>query len=694
MVTPATVQSHRRALDKFELTKSKDAKRAIEQLVRVSDKMEKMVVPGALDRTLEIQKRLSKFETRISLVGQVKAGKTALANAMIGQPGLLPSDVNPWTSVITSLHMNTAQPAGKSAVFQFFDKEEWSEMTTMGGRLGELAARTNFEDEAEEMRDQVRELQGRAKQRLGVNFKLLLGNTHSFGEFDHGLVKRYVCLGDDDETGNGSNGRFADLTKSADLYFDNPQFPLPVVIRDTPGVNDPFLVREAVTLNNLAETDICVICLSAHQALSTVDIGLINIIMGLQHEQIILFVNRIDELEDPHRQINEIDSYIRRTLKTQKLPQDIPIVFGSAKWGQADISGDYDALSEQSRAAYQSLKDSRASSGNVTRLPNGKSAVESDLSGISQLMKVIDAKSAHDVSWPFIEKLRDECLDLVNQSTLLLRDAVGSQNTAGATMSASDLSARIAQIISKLNDDYDALTKSSLKMTTYAMSDVYRSFILNGKRDLEKLVDKGEGLKQWSPETETLRRDLISAYNNFSNKCTAQLREIMQETADSIAGLYADVLGTESGLFPVVGPTFSRPKTPVFLMKTMTIDLSTGWLGRMFSKQRKKATYVANFEKLATEEMAATIHDLQQDYIQEFATQTRVQLQGFMDEHIKTLRNLVLPADAPEVAQMRQSFGLEREVTQRIAALDEIRDALHHVTRHDCDISHLSVTAI
>ena len=693
MSSSSTVPSHRQASNDHLFSKSKDAKLAIDQLTSVANQMEKLVVPGALDRTLEMQKRLSKFKTRISLVGQVKAGKTALANAVIGRPGLLPSDVNPWTSVITSLHVNAVHPAGKTAVFKFFDKDEWTDMTTMGGRLGEMADRANFEDEAEEMREQVRELQARAKQRLGVNFKLLLGNTHSFGEFDDALVKRYVCLGDEEETGAGSGGRFADLTKSADLYFDNPTFPLPLVVRDTPGVNDPFLVREAVTLNNLADSDICVIVLSAHQALSTVDIGLINIIMGLQHEQIVLFVNRIDELEDPHRQVSEIEGYIRQTLKAQNLPQDIPIVFGSAQWGEAAIAGDLSVLSARSRVAYEGLQQARADESNVTPLNGEIGIVDNDLSGISQLLKVIDDKVANDVSWPFLESLRDDCLDLVNQSTVLLRDAVSGHSAAQSSMSAAEVSARIAEIVSTLNDDFDSLNQSSLKMTTYAMSDVYRSFILNGKRDLEKTIDKGKGLKQWSPDTETLRRELISAYNDFSNKCTVRLSEIMQEAADNIAALYADVLDSEASLFPVVGPTIGRPKTPVFLMKTMTIDVSAGWLGRLLSKQRKKATCIANFETLATEEMSSTINDLQQDYIQEFATQTRIQLQGFVNEHIKTLRNLALPVDAPEVTQMRQSFGLENEVNHRIAALDQIRDALHEIVRHDQTDGPVAVSA-
>ena len=45
---------------------------------------------------------MASFSAIVTLVGQVKAGKTALTNALAGTPGLLPMDVNPWTSRITS----------------------------------------------------------------------------------------------------------------------------------------------------------------------------------------------------------------------------------------------------------------------------------------------------------------------------------------------------------------------------------------------------------------------------------------------------------------------------------------------------------------------------------------------------------------------------------------------------------------
>ncbi len=100
-----------------------------------------------LDRIVE---RIDAFEPSVSLLGQVKAGKSTLLNALIGRPGFLPADVNPWTSVITNVHLNSPRrPLKTRALFRFFDALEWERLALTGGRLGEMARRAGFTDEAE-----------------------------------------------------------------------------------------------------------------------------------------------------------------------------------------------------------------------------------------------------------------------------------------------------------------------------------------------------------------------------------------------------------------------------------------------------------------------------------------------------------------------------------------------------------------
>ena len=299
---------------------------------------------GAERAARKLQRQLRRIEPSATLIGQVKAGKTSLVNALVGWPDLLPSDVNPWTSVVTSLHLSPRPHlGGDHASFRFFEEDEWTRLLDRGGRIGELAGRAGAEDEVAKVTQQLAAMREKSRRRLGNKFEMLMGQEHDYGYLDSELVERYVCLGDDfeDDTETGATqGRFADITKSADLYIQRDAWPIDFCLRDTPGVNDTFMMREQITIRAIRESRMCVVVLSAHQALSTVDLALIRLISNLDSREVILFVNRIDELSDPARQVPEIRDSIRRTLTDHRGPADAEIVFGSAYWANHALAGE------------------------------------------------------------------------------------------------------------------------------------------------------------------------------------------------------------------------------------------------------------------------------------------------------------------------------------------------------------------
>jgi len=271
-------------------------------------------------QTRRLEEKIDAFEPAVTLIGQIKAGKTALLNSMLGTPGFLPSDVNPWTSVVTSLHLNARnRPKDTRALFRFFDEEEWDRLVSTGGRLGELAQRVGFEDEYEEIRQQIDHVREKSRTRLGKRFEMLLGTSHRYDELNPDLINRYVCHGGWTGEPDQSQGQFADITKIADLYLDLPGYPNGLCLRDTPGVNDTFMMREQITINAIRDSRLCIVVLSAHQALSTMDMALLRLIASVDARDVVVFVNRIDELDDPTTQVPEIAESFRRTLKKQRI---------------------------------------------------------------------------------------------------------------------------------------------------------------------------------------------------------------------------------------------------------------------------------------------------------------------------------------------------------------------------------------
>ena len=81
-----------------------------EDLRKALHKLEGAVVPEDVTSIADVIDGFDAFSAEVSLIGQVKAGKTALTNALLGVNDLLPSDVNPWTSVVTSMHINCIPP--------------------------------------------------------------------------------------------------------------------------------------------------------------------------------------------------------------------------------------------------------------------------------------------------------------------------------------------------------------------------------------------------------------------------------------------------------------------------------------------------------------------------------------------------------------------------------------------------------
>jgi hypothetical protein len=342
----------------------------VRELRTVDEALERLLKVGDADAEpaiRDLRRQIRAFEPSGHDDRAGEGGQDVAGERHGGRPGLLPADINPWTSVITSLHVSPRiRESAQHAKFRFFSEEEWSNLLNRGGRVGELARRAGADKELETVRAQLEEMREKSRQRLGKRFELLLGQEHDYGYVDPELVERYVCLGDDvDPTMEPDNGqgRFADITKSAELYLSQQGLVWPMCVRDTPGVNDTFLVREQITVNAIRSSRVCVVVLSAHQALSTVDMALIRMIANIRARDVIIFVNRVDELGDPVREIPEIRDSIRETLQAQNGPADATILFGSAHWATHALDGDWDDLGEASAQALVQMAEHEARGG-------------------------------------------------------------------------------------------------------------------------------------------------------------------------------------------------------------------------------------------------------------------------------------------------------------------------------------------
>jgi hypothetical protein len=111
------------------------------------------------------------------------------------------------------------------------------------------------------------------------------------------------------------------------------------VIIDTPGTNDPYLVRDEIARRTLESAHIHIVVLTPQQALSTADVALLRILRGLNKDRIVVFLNRIDQLGDLVRDVPIIVRHIREGLRRELPGAAFPVVAGSAFWADLALRG-------------------------------------------------------------------------------------------------------------------------------------------------------------------------------------------------------------------------------------------------------------------------------------------------------------------------------------------------------------------
>lgn len=619
---------------------------------------------------------LMAFEPSVTLLGQVKAGKTALVNAMAGWTDLLPSDVNPWTSVVTSLHLTPhAHEQTHRAAFRFFGADEWDRLMQKGGRLGEMADRVGAAGEVQKIREQIEAMREKSRARLGKKFELLLGQSHDYGYFDKNLIERYICLGDlfDEEAQSTDQGRFADITKSADLYLRAPEFPVPLCLRDTPGVNDTFMMREQVTIQAIRNSRLCVMVLSAHQALSSVDMAVIRLISNLDARDVIIFVNRIDELSDPAAQIDEIRQSIRETLRAQNGPDEAEILFGSAYWGAKVLANDIETMTEDSAEALFNWAAKAIPPGGEDQSP---AQMVWDLSGLPALFRAIGTRIASGAGREVLTKTARNAMNLAN--SLKVSEAI-TVSAQGGLPDGIDPHAIRTALDAIADRHLTALKKdlSGIVASYHARSDrAHGNFLDRATYSLIKHLETHGEAPIWSYDPTGLRMLLRSAYTVFGTQSRNAAQRRYDAAATEIAALYAASFGGVVNGLGIEAPAPPDLAAPVVLGQTIALDFKDGWWASWWRRTRGYKAFAESFRAMIKAETDCILAELKYDHADRLQVSALKTLDGFLQEQRALLTDLANKAtDGTDAVDAALSID---EQAHRKRALEDTMRTLSH----------------
>ena len=588
-----------------------------------------------------MQHELDAFAPAVTFIGQIKSGKTTLVNAMAGHPGLLPADVNPWTSVVTSIHLNVPRAKGAPvASFQFFDAGEWDHLVQNGGRIGELSARTGADKEMDRLRAQVAEMYEKTKNRLGRKFELLLGQTHNYQHLDDDLVQRYVCLGDDFDTDSAADrqGQFADITKSADLYLTASNLPIACTIRDTPGMNDTFLMREQITIRSIRDSKICVVVLSAHQALNSVDMGLIRMISNVKSRQVVIFVNRVDELANPAEQIPEVRDSLIRTLADNGGPENPTVVFGSALWANAVLANDIDSLPEDSVSALENY----GSYADIDGLEDMEQleAIWA-LSGLPALHTAIGERISESAGEKALQAMRRRAANIVSglrsSSSIISLRANGDQIMK---MSGPEINLLMERIANEAKHRMDAALDSVFESFSERVEQAHGRFLSRALDALLQHLERNGENEVWNYSPDGLRMLMRTAYQVMRKGVRKHVKAEFAMTADQLAKAYGQIFDVTQENFTIEIPASPDVPPPVTLAQTIVLDVKTSWWKSWWGARKGYRAFASGFRDLIESETSPMVDELKVGQTNDIRALAQEALDQFLSEQRMVLEDI------------------------------------------------------
>jgi Dynamin family len=659
---------------------------------------------------------LVQLTCRIAVIGQVKAGKSSFINAFIGIPGLLPTDINPWTTAVTHLHFGCQNtPPDVAAQFTFFAANEWEQLTHGGGRIRELTQRLVPGFEVELLQERVAALRRRSEERLGPALAELLGRRHLFSALSREILARYVCSGAPGQAGEHS-GIYSDIVKSADLYFANNDFGLPTTVIDTPGTNDPFLVRDEITRRALEEADIYVVMLTARQALSSADVALLRILRGLQKDRIAVFINRIDELGDVLGDTPIVVQHVRTGLRREFPASEFPVIAGSAFWANLAITGsdgDIARVLSTKVKTYAERLEQQVRINAAEELPRETLLRCSGVPALSHGMASLTLNSHASHVLREARSLFTELAQVGRNATLQAITIVEAEERAavsGQQQGEDELRIIDAEVVRSehliialqgllvdLRASLDRVIEERCAKIGDLLRDAVVKFSLVECASLEKAIVEGRRGRIWQCETSRLRRSLeecfVATYRATAEEISGlqaqvfpQLQQLLSKHDPRWRGSEDTGAGSLAAELPSLGA----------LSQIVALDLEEPWLRRWWASDSGRQGQIAKLDKLIKQEFQPIVDALvkaahvslkswQASALQK-STQIYVGLVEFLQEQNSArrarTRALISPGNrvrsgelpnklAERIAELRREIPIVEALLMKLEAIDQ-----------------------
>ena len=671
-----------------------------QELVRIAEQMSHTASDEAKPFISRILADLQSLKPGVAFVGQIKAGKSRLINGFTGQASFLPSDVNPWTTVVTDMHFG--HPSGRTygGIFHFFDNTQWQALLSEGDEIRDLLPDGEDSYKRQIIEEQIEAMKTRAKARLGARYEDLLGTSHDLEDLTHDDLARYVSAGTDPEDLTEQTDTtapyYSDLTRKAEVFFEQGHFAFPLTVTDTPGINDPLLIREEISHQYLRNSDFFVVVLSAHQALSQADLKLFRLMQALELGQMVVFVNRVDELnrgvEDAASVHADVHAGLERALDSSRMT----VIMGSAQWAHYALTGDATGIDHDQILAWLKAhpqKMHRFLEG-VEQLKKTKQdgAAESALRLAAMIASGLPDLRSHVMQemsiGPRSERIHIAAQHLRNfaNSELERRRVhlkIVDNDTADAHFAQSEnkTRAQLSQLVIETKDRLTSDAGQDMATLRQELDDIVRSVVSNvvqGEDGMSPLLSTGGATELDFSELRQIMRDrLLDAAHAQRQR---MLNELFALDMKSNAALAESGTGDPDTPLNVDASALRwyRPDTSV-LTRGITVELRVSWLARLLKQQ----SVVTRGEQMITHEFQSIANDL----VNQFHSDLTARLNTVMEHHLAVLAtrfeelDKTQPASRPDAhAALENAKRLANELEELFQEGNEPEQRLEAVT--------------
>ncbi|MEM9757495.1 MAG: hypothetical protein AAF914_15945, partial [Pseudomonadota bacterium] len=372
--------------------------------------------------------------------------------------------------------------------------------------------------------------------------------------------------------------------------------------------------------------------------LSTVDLALIRLISNIRSREVIIFVNRVDELANPTKEIPEIRAAIQKTLEAHKGPTDAEVIFGSAFWATRAIQGEYRSLGKASAKALLNLAESEIANG------LSESKVEEmvwTLSGLPALCAAIADRVQTGEGAEFQDRTVRTAQNVANGLTASCQAA--KDRIAGAPQKAvapevidREMAAIAERCKTAVIDKFDALTRSLDERLTSSR----RTFLSRATASLIKHLETYGEHEVWTYDPAGLRVLLRSGYQLFAAKAAKAGEDAMKEAAYEVRALYTGAFAAENDAFTPEPPPVPRAPAPVMLGQTIALDIKGNWWTRWWRRRRSYDAFAEEFSGLIDAEIQPIVTALSIDHAVPYRDAVTAALSDFLEEQRKSLSAL------------------------------------------------------